>query len=209
MYSVSLLLLLAGANYPDGSQAAAARQLSRRQSTGTVELWGACNYPSQGINGPLPCTDGSECICKDDSKCTGLIHCHTFGSAMCRLETLLMIATAYAQCRQQIDGSWAPDPSWQCQQPGSSPTDSSNSNTAPAGDPSSGGGSGTVPDDQDNTSPNTTSGSTTSTGDSNPSSGGGGGGSQAATIGDCTNASPPGGWDGVASISVSARSSPL
>ena len=67
MYSLGLLLLLAGTNYPDGSQAAAGR-LSRRQSTGTVELWGACNYPSQGINGPLPCTDGSECICKDDSK---------------------------------------------------------------------------------------------------------------------------------------------
>ena len=68
MYSVSLLLLLASANYPDGSQAAIAGRLPRRQSTGTVELWGACNYPSQGINGPLPCADGSECICKDDSK---------------------------------------------------------------------------------------------------------------------------------------------
>ena len=71
MYSVSLLLLLASANYPDGSQAATAGRLSRRQSTGTVELWGACNYPSQGINGPLTCADGSECICKDDSKYTG------------------------------------------------------------------------------------------------------------------------------------------
>ena len=86
MYSVSLLLLLASANYPDGSQAAAAGPLSRRQSTGPVELWGACNYPSQGINGPLPCVDGSECICKDDSKCRGLIQCHLSVSAMCKVK---------------------------------------------------------------------------------------------------------------------------
>lgn len=112
-----------------------------------------------------------------------------------------MTVTAYAQCRQQIDGSWAPDPSWQCQQPGSSPTGTLNSNTAPAGD-------STTSADQGNASPNTNSGSTTSTGDSNSSSGGGGG-SQAATIGDCTTASPPGGWDGVASTSVSAWLSPL
>ena len=68
MYSIGLLLLLAGVTYPDGAQATRGR-LSRRQSSTPVELWGACNYPSQGINGPLPCVDGSECICKDDSKC--------------------------------------------------------------------------------------------------------------------------------------------
>lgn len=119
------------------------------------------------------------------------------------MNILLMTATAYAQCRQQIDGSWAPDPSWQCQQPGSSPTGTLSSNTAPAGDTSSGGGTGTVPVDQANTSPNTNSGSSTPNSDSNPSSGGGSG-SQAPTIGDCTTASPPGGWDGVASTSVSA-----
>lgn len=33
-----------------------------------VELWGTCNEPSIGINGPLPCVDGSQCICKDASK---------------------------------------------------------------------------------------------------------------------------------------------
>ena len=125
----------------------------------------------------------------------GLIHCHIFGSAKCKVKILLKARTAYAQCRQQLGGSWAPDPSWQCQQPGSSATGSSN--TAPAGDTSSGGGTGTVPTDQGNTSPSTNSGSTTS-------SGGGGGGSPAATNGDCPTASPPGGWDGVASTSVSA-----
>ena len=69
MYSVSLFLLLAGSIHPEGIQAAGGR-LSRRQSSSPVDLWGACNYPSQGINGPLPCASGSECICKDDSKNT-------------------------------------------------------------------------------------------------------------------------------------------
>ena len=215
MYSISLLLLLAGVSYPDNSQAAAGR-LSRRQSTGSVELWGACNYPSQGINGPLPCADGSECICKDDSKCSGSINHPRSISLLCRLEVLLMIRTAYAQCRQQVDGSWAPDPSWQCQQPGTSPTGSSGSTAPTTGDTSSGGGTnsgdgtnsgggtGNVPANQGNASPNTNSDSSTTQPDStNQSSGGGSGGSQAATIGDCTTASPPGGWDGVASTSVS------
>ena len=66
MYSVGLLLLLTSISYPEGAQALGGR-LSRRQSDTPVELWGACNYPSQGINGPLPCASGSECICKDDS----------------------------------------------------------------------------------------------------------------------------------------------
>ena len=34
----------------------------------TVALWDACNFPSMGINGPLQCAPGSECICKDSSK---------------------------------------------------------------------------------------------------------------------------------------------
>ena len=171
---------------------------------------------------------------------------------MCKVRLVLTSATAYAQCRQEIDGSWAPDSSWQCQQPGSSPTGTLNSNTGSAGDTSSGGSTTAVPVSQDNTSsdtdpgsttssdgsnqstdntsPDTDSGSTTSSNGSNQStdntspdtdsgnttssdgsnqSTGGGGGSQAATIGDCTSASPPGGWDGVASTSVSAGSSPL
>ena len=105
------------------------------------------------------------------------------------LEGLLIIGPAYSQCRQQLDGSWAPDPSWQCQQPGSSPstgsTNTGNTNTdnTNTGNTNSGGGSGTTPS--------------------------GGGGSQAATIGDCTTASPPSGWEGVASTSVSSSQSSL
>ena len=34
----------------------------------TVALWEPCNYPDMGINGPLQCAPGSECICKDHSK---------------------------------------------------------------------------------------------------------------------------------------------
>ena len=111
-----------------------------------------------------------------------------------------MRATAYAQCRQQIDGSWAPDPSWQCQQPGDTASGSSTSTPSTTDDTSSGNtGSG---------SPITPSGSSdpsTSGGDSSS----GGGPSQAATIGDCTSTSPPSGWDGVASTSVNLDQSSL
>lgn len=198
MYTFSLLLLLAGINFPDGTQAAKDR-LSRRQSSSSpVELWGACNYPSQGINGPLPCASGSECICKDESKCKTfnfLIDGVRAAPASRRL--LLMTLAAYAQCRKQLDGSWAPDPSWQCQQPGNSASSSSTSNTPSTGGTSSGSAN------QDTNPQNTNLG-----GDSTPSNPGnqqsGSGSSQAATIGDCTTASAPGGWDGVASTSVSS-----
>ena len=198
MYSISLLLLLAGINFPDGTQGAKDR-LSRRQSSSPVELWGACNYPSQGINGPLPCASGGECICKDESKCKTILR---FRSARASRNLLLMTLTAYAQCRKQIEGSWAPDPSWQCQQPGSSASGSSNSNTPSTGGTSSGSGAGSDLANQDTSSQDTNSGggSTPSTGSTKSS---GSGSSQAATIGDCTTASAPGGWDGVASTSVS------
>ena len=203
MYSISLLLLLAGASYPDGSQAAAGR-LSRRQSAAPVELWGACNYPSQGINGPLPCASGSECICKDESKRNGYIHFYISASRLfvLRWTKLLMTVTAYAQCRQQIDGSWAPESSWQCQQPGTSATGSSNSNYPSTDDTGSGNSAGSVPVNQDTASTNTGSDSSSMSSDSSNQSSGSGS-SQAATIGDCTTTSAPGGWDGVASTSVS------
>ena len=65
MFTVALLALLATTEYT--CVEAASAQVGRRQSDTPVPLWGACNYPSQGINGPLPCADGSQCICKDDS----------------------------------------------------------------------------------------------------------------------------------------------
>lgn len=68
MYSTRLLLLLASIEYPNDAQAFGGRPFRRQNST-PVALWGVCNYPSQGINGPLACASGSECICKDDSTC--------------------------------------------------------------------------------------------------------------------------------------------
>ena len=201
MYSISVLLLLAGVNYPDVSHALAGR-IARRQSSTAVELWGACNFPSEGINGPLPCASG-ECICKDECKCSGDNQFHVSG-VWCLISpwtNVLMRGTAYSQCREQIGGSWAQDSSWECQQPGDSATGSSTSSNP---NPSS-----TTPEDEPS---NTTSGdepSGTTSGDG-PSSapvsqddGTGNTGSQAATIGDCTSASVPAGWDGVASTSVS------
>ena len=66
------LLLLALLHCSESVHAVSGR-LSRRQSSTPVALWDPCNYPSQGINGPLPCATGSECICKDDSTCASLI----------------------------------------------------------------------------------------------------------------------------------------
>ena len=66
------VLLLALLHYSDSVHAVGGR-LSRRQSSTPVALWDPCYYPSQGINGPLPCASGSECICKDDSTCSTTI----------------------------------------------------------------------------------------------------------------------------------------
>jgi len=65
MFTVAVLALLAASEYTPVEAASA--QVGRRQSDTPVPLWGACNFPSQGINGPLPCADGGQCICKDDS----------------------------------------------------------------------------------------------------------------------------------------------
>lgn len=102
---------------------------------------------------------------------------------------------AYAQCREQLDGSWAPDSSWQCQQPVGTALDPSNSTTPSTEDNSSGSGAGTVAVKEDVASSNTESASSDESSDSSNS--------QAATTGDCTSTSAPGGWDGVASTSVS------
>lgn len=109
-----------------------------------------------------------------------------------------MRGTAFSQCREQMGGSWAQDPSWQCQQPGDSPRGSStstNPNPTSENDPSS-----TTSGDEPS---GTTSGDGPSSAPVNQDGGTGNTGSQAATIGDCTSASVPGGWEGVASTSVS------
>ena len=138
--------------------------------------------------------------------------------------------TAYSQCRTQdpTTGSWADDPSWQCQAPGGTAT----GNTLPAiggGTTQSGGGavdpnagvrSGqALPGSQQlaasNTDPSSgnggatqnpgSSGGTTTSGMSGQGGNGGSptGGTQAVQSGTCGSTSAPAGWDGVASTSVS------
>jgi len=157
----------------------------------TVELWGTCNEPSIGINGPLQCADGSQCICKDDSKLYGQV----------RPEYQAYTRTpAFAQCRQPINGVWSDGPSWQCQKPGDMP---GTSNTASSGStPSSGGKS--VPATS-NPAPSATSGQTgsgqtgsMSTGEDLTSTYA----NASASVGGCGNVAVPGGWEGVASTSV-------
>ena len=70
MYTIAWLALLATTEYA----CEAATTVGRRQSDTPVPLWGACNFPSEGVNGPLPCADGAQCICKDDSM-SALLSC--------------------------------------------------------------------------------------------------------------------------------------
>ena len=170
---------------------AAARLLPRQ---GPVPLWGACNFPSQGINGPLPCASGSECICKDDSTCIAGYH---FGHGKADRNP-----SAYAQCREEVDNSWAADPSWQCQQPGDPPistlppADSAPAQPVVAAAASSPAAAIPTPGLTSN------SGTDLSTVPAQvPSSDNAG--TQAATQGNCDSTSAPSGWEGVASTSVS------
>ena len=171
----------------------AAATLLPRQ--GPVPLWGACNFPSQGINGPLPCALGSECICKDDSTCMCWL-CYLV------MEKLTGRPSAYAQCREEVDNSWAADPSWQCQQPGNQPTGPLPSTDSAPAQPvvaaAASSPAAAVPN-PDLTSNSGNDPSTTPAQD--PSSNGAG--TQSATQGNCDSTSAPSGWDGVASTSVS------
>ena len=145
---------------------------------------------------------------------------HSLGSGpslrLLHAKLLLIACAAYAQCREQLDGSWAADPSWQCQQPGDTATGGSSPSTPSTGGTPSGTGNTTT----DNTglgtgdttieksgSGKTGSGladmATDNTGSGTGDTPSNTGGSQAATIGDCNSISASGGWDGVASTSVS------
>ena len=130
-------------------------------------LWGPCFETSAGINSQIPCNEG-QCVCKDDF---------------------------YSQCRNQIDGSWAPDSTWKCQ--------------SPTGSQSSGGAvpSGTSQKEMTSTqpvaSPQTTCGS--SGGDSGPTPYDGAGPTQ----GNCGGVSGMEGYDGIASVTVSFKSVPF
>ena len=189
---------------------AAARRLPRQ---GPVNLWGACNYPSQGIIGPLPCEVGSECICKDNS---------TLNAVILVIHAIFIDwgLPAYSQCRQEVDGSWAGDPSWQCHQPG----DTSKSTLPPIGTiPSQPSSAGTVPDPAAGSvqpvvaaAPSsslaavpqpsvTANGRTDLATTSSQGSSSNGRGSRPATQGNCDSTGSPSGWDGVASTSVGLR----
>lgn len=171
-----------------------------------------------GINGPLQCAPGSECICKDDSK-------------LSRVPTrcaMLTISLAYSQCRKQIGGIWSNSPTWQCQKPGDVPTgsvDYSSANTSISGGSSnpigysalgnsgeagageiqpadiSSSSSTTAPQHPASklnaaTAPSTSSMDTTS--DMAPDVYA----NASASVGGCSSLGVPGGWDGVASTSV-------
>lgn len=189
MLLTSLLLLLSAQFM---SVEAAATLLPRQ---GTVPLWGACNFPSQGINGPLPCASGSECICKDDSSCM----CSSFCLS---LEKLTGELSAYSQCREELDNSWAADPSWQCQQPGDQPTGTLPSTDAAPVQPvvASAASSPVVAVSNPDLTSNSGTGSSIVPGQNSSSDGAS---TQSATQGSCDSTSAPSGWDGVASTSVS------
>lgn len=110
--------------------------------------------------------------------------------------------SAYAQCREEVDNSWAADPSWQCQQPSDQPTSTlPSTDSAPAQPVVAAAASSPV---AAVTNPDLTSssdmGSTTVPGQDSSSNSAG---TQPATQGSCDSTSAPGGWDGVASTSVS------
>ena len=129
------------------------------------------------------------------------------------MEKLTGEPSAYSQCREEQDNSWAADPSWQCQQPGDQPTGTlpstdstpaqpvvaaaaSNPVAAAASSPVAAVSNPGLTSDTGN-DPSTMPGQ-------GPSSGGAG--TQPVTQGSCDSTSAPSGWDGVASTSVSSPS---
>ena len=172
-----------------------------------VELWGTCNEPGVGINGPLPCIDGAQCICKDASK---LIY-----PPSSQLTSAYSGMKAFSQCREPINGVWSDNPSWQCQKPGDMPASpnaaaSNVSDISAISSPSSGAlptpqssSLSTTADPQPADSTAMKSGKSSQTGSmdsgqntmtmySNAS----------ATVGGCSGLAVPDGWDGVASTTV-------
>ena len=115
-----------------------------------------------------------------------------FSFSCISMETLTGVLSAYSQCREEVDGSWAADPSWECQQPGDEATgalpstDSTSSQPVVAPAASSSVAAVSTTPDQDSSSDSA--------------------GTQPATQGSCDSTIAPSGWDGVASTSVSFAS---
>ena len=123
-----------------------------------------------------------------------------FSLSWISMETLTGVLSAYSQCREEVDGSWAADPSWECQQPGDEATSTMPSTDSTSSQPV------VAPAASSSVAPAASSSvaavSTTPDQDSSSDSAG----TQPATQGSCDSTIAPSGWDGVASTSVSFAS---
>ncbi len=121
------------------------------------------------------------------------------------METLTGELSAYSQCREEVDNSWAADPSWQCQQPGDQATGTLPSTDSTPSQPVVAAAASSTVAAVSNSGPTSSSGngpSTTPDQDSSSDSAS----TQFATQGNCDSTTAPSGWDGVASTSVSFAS---
>ena len=112
------------------------------------------------------------------------------------METLTRVLSAYSQCREEVDGSWAADPSWECQEPGDQATSTSPSAASTSAQPvvAAAASSSVAAVSNSDLTP-----STTLDQDSSSDSAG----TTSASQGSCDSTIAPSGWDGVASTSVS------
>ena len=128
-----------------------------------------------------------------------------FSLSCLSMETLTGELSAYSQCREEVDNSWAADPSWVCQQPGDQATGTlPSTDSTPSQPVVAAAASSTVAAVSNSglTSNSGTGSSTTPDQDSSSDSAG----TQSATQGSCGSTIAPSGWDGVASTSVSFAS---
>ena len=126
-----------------------------------------------------------------------------FSLSCISMETLTGVLSAYSQCREEDDGSWAADPSWECQQPGDKATGALPSTASTSSQPVvAAAASSSQPVVAAAASSSVAAVSTTPDQDSSSDSAG----TQSATQGSCDSTIAPSGWDGVASTSVSFAS---
>lgn len=122
-----------------------------------------------------------------------------FSLSCLSMETLTEEPSAYSQCREEVDNSWAADPSWECQQPGDQATGTLPSTDSTSSQPVvAAAASSLVAAASSSGSPPATTPDQDSSSDS--------AGTQSATQGSCDSTVAPSGWDGVASTSVSFAS---
>ena len=135
-----------------------------------------------------------------------------FSLSCISMETLTGEILAYSQCREEVDNSWAADPSWECQQPGDQATgtlpstDSTSSQPVVAAAASSPVVAAAASSPVAAASSSGPPPATTPDQDSSQDSSSDSAGTQSATQGSCDSTVAPSGWDGVASTSVSFAS---